>query len=129
MLDSATRAYATIPAQDLARAKAYYEEKLGLKPTEERPEGLIYETAGTQFLLFTSMGKANGEHTQFGWEVSDIESAVSTLRANGVVFEEYDFPGLKTVDGIADIEGERGAWFKDSEGNLLAIGESLGPKS
>jgi catechol 2,3-dioxygenase-like lactoylglutathione lyase family enzyme len=105
------------------RAKAYYEEKLGLKPTEERPDGCLYEMAGTRLLLFMSMGQANGEHTQFGWEVSDLDTSVKTLRSNGVVFEEYDMPGFKTVDGIADIDGQRGAWFKDSEGNLLAIGE------
>jgi hypothetical protein len=58
-----------------------------------------------------------------GWNVQDIETAVAELRSRGVVFEEYDLPGLKTVDGIAEIAGERGAWFKDSEGNLLAIGQ------
>ncbi len=129
MLDSATRGYATIPAQDLARAKAYYEEKLGLKPSEEGPDGLTYDVAGTKFLLFESRGKASGDHTQFGWEVADIDAAVTQLRANGVVFEEYDMPGFKTVDGIAEIDGERGAWFKDSEGNLLAVAEAMGPKS
>jgi hypothetical protein len=68
-----------------------------------------------------------------GWEVEDIEGTVRELRARGVVFEEYDFPGLKTVEGIADIEGnypskgsgERGAWFRDSEGNMLGIGQPL----
>jgi hypothetical protein len=68
-----------------------------------------------------------------GWEVDDIEATVRDLRARGVVFEEYDFPGLKTVDGIADIEGnypskgssERGAWFRDSEGNMLGLGQPL----
>ena len=68
-----------------------------------------------------------------GWEVDDIEETVRELRARGVVFEEYDFPGLETVDGIADIEGnypskgsgERGAWFRDSEGNMLGVGQPL----
>lgn len=124
MLES-FRVDATIPAQDLARARAYYEEKLGLKPAEERPDGLIYKmNDGSQFLLFPSSGKANGEHTQLGWDVSDLNSVVKELRSNGVVFEEYDMPDFKTVDGIAEIAGERGAWFKDSEGNLLAIGET-----
>ncbi len=118
------RVYATIPAQDLARAKAYYEEKLGLKPAEERSDGHYYECAeGTGFLLFDSTGQSNSSHTQLGWDVDDVEAAVKELQANGVVFEEYDMPGFKTENGIADINGAKGAWFKDSEGNLLAIGE------
>ncbi len=121
------KVYATIPAQDLDRARAWYEEKLGLKPASEDPEGLRYELAGgSGFLLFQSTGQASGTHTQLGFDVDDVEEVVGQLRSNGVVFEEYDLPGLKTVDGIADIEGERGAWFKDSEGNLLAVGERVG---
>lgn len=125
MLDNAKVA-ATIPAQQLDRARAYYDEKLGLKPTEERPEGLVYECGGGSFLLFPSSGEASGTHTQLSWAVDDLNAAVDQLRRNGVVFEEYDLPGFKTVDGIAEIEGERGAWFKDSEGNLLALGETTG---
>ena len=116
---------ATIPASDLERAKLFYAEKLGLKPAEERPEGLRYRCGGGEFLLFVSSGEASGAHTQMGWDVDDLEAAVSELRGNGLVFEEYDLPGFKTVDGIAEIAGEKGAWFKDSEGNLLAIGERL----
>lgn len=128
MLDSYP-GYAMIPAQDLDRARAWYEEKLGLKPSEEAPEGLRYEAAGTTaFMLFTSTGQASGTHTQFGWDVDDLDSLVQQLKSNGVVFEEYDFPGFKTVDSIAEIEGERGAWFKDSEGNLLAIGQNITKK-
>ena len=118
------RAYATLPVQDLARARAFYEEKLGLKPTDERPDGLVYELGeGDRFLLFPSSGQSNGSHTQFGWQVDDLENVVSQLRSNGLVFEEYDMPGFKTENGIAVIDGEKGAWFKDSEGNLLAIGQ------
>jgi hypothetical protein len=97
-----------------------------LKPVEERPEGLRYRCGGGELLLFESSGEASGAHTQLGWDVDDLEATVSELRANGVVFEEYHLPGLKTVEGIAEIAGEKGAWFKDSEGNLLAIGERLG---
>jgi predicted enzyme related to lactoylglutathione lyase len=68
-----------------------------------------------------SSGQPSGTHTQVGFAVDDVDAEVADLKAQGVKFEEYDFPGLKTVDGIAQIEGERGAWFKDSEGNLLAI--------
>lgn len=125
---SGSKVIATMPAQDLERAKSFYADKLELKPLEERPEGCIYECGGGQFLLFQSAGQASGDHTQLSWEVSDIDATVDRLRANGVVFEEYDIPGfMKTVNGIADVAGERGAWFKDSEGNLLAIGEPSKP--
>ena len=123
-----------IPAQDLQRARAFYSEKLGLEPSEERPGGLLYRCASGEFALFESSGAASGTHTQMGWEVDDIEATVAGLRGRGVEFEEYDEPGLVTHDGIADVIGnypskggigERGAWFRDSEGNLLAIGQPV----
>jgi catechol 2,3-dioxygenase-like lactoylglutathione lyase family enzyme len=123
-----------LPAQDLERTRAFYAEKLGLEPAEAREGGLRYVCAGGEFALFESAGAATGDHTQMGWEVEDLEATVRELRSRGVVFEEYDLPGLKTVDGIAEIEGnypskgtgERGAWFRDSEGNVLGIGQPVG---
>ena len=108
-------------------------EKLGLEPAEKREGGLRYVCAGGEFALFESAGSAAGDHTQMGWEVDDVEATVRELRSRGVVFEEYDLPGLRTVDGIAEIEGnypskgsgERGAWFRDSEGNMLGIGQPV----
>jgi predicted enzyme related to lactoylglutathione lyase len=117
--------YATIPAKDLERAKSFYADKLGLKPEQERPEGLRYRCGDGGFLLFESSGAASGDHTQLGWDVEDLDATVEELRGRGVVFEEYDLPGFRTVNGIAEIAGERGAWFKDSEGNLLALGEQI----
>jgi catechol 2,3-dioxygenase-like lactoylglutathione lyase family enzyme len=126
---------ARIPAQDLKRARSFYAEKLGLEPSEERPGGLLYRCADREFMVFESAGVASGGHTQMAWEVEDIEATVAELRARGVVFEEYDVPGLKTVDGIAEVAGnypskggvgERAAWFRDGEGNLLAIGQPIG---
>ena len=123
-----------LPAQDLERARRFYAEKLGLKPVEERPGGLKYRCKNGYFVLFESRGAASGEHTQMAWEIEDIETVVAELRKRGVVFEEYDLPGLKTVNGIADVSGnypssggigERGSWFRDSEGNLLAIGQPM----
>ena len=122
-----------LPVTDLERARRFYSEKLGLEPVEERPGGLRYRCGNGYFALFESTGKASGDHTQMGWEVANIETTVATLRARGVVFEEYDVAGLKTVNGIADIEGnypskgvgERGAWFRDSEGNLLGLGQPV----
>ena len=122
-----------LPVKNLERARNFYSEKLGLEPAEERPGGLCYRCGPGYFALFESAGAASGTHTQMGWEVVDIVATVATLRARGVVFEEYDLEGLKTVNGIAEIEGnypskgigERGAWFRDSEGNLLGIGQAV----
>jgi catechol 2,3-dioxygenase-like lactoylglutathione lyase family enzyme len=122
-----------LPARDLERARAFYSEKLGLEPAERREGGLRYVCEGGEFALFESAGSPAGDHTQMGWEVDDIQATVRALAARGVVFEEYELPGLRTVDGIAEIEGnypskgtaELGAWFYDSEGNMLAIGQSL----
>jgi catechol 2,3-dioxygenase-like lactoylglutathione lyase family enzyme len=124
---------ARLPAQDLERARRFYAQKLGLEPNEERPGGLLYRCAGGLFALFESSGVASGEHTQLAFEVEDIEVAVADLRRRGVQFEDYDVAGLRTVDGVAEVEGnypskgiaERAAWFHDSEGNLLAIGQPI----
>ena len=122
-----------LPTQDLERARRFYAEKLGLEPVEERPGGLKYRCGNGYFVLFESTGAPSGEHTQMEWEVDDdIEAVVAELRKRGVVFEEYDLPGLKTINGIAEVSGnypssggigERGSWFRDSEGNLLAVGQ------
>ena len=118
------RAAATLPAQDLERAKAFYRDKLGLSPAmEDGAFGLMYELAsGTGFGVFPSSGKPSGTHTQMAIEVEDVEAAVKDLQSKGVKFEDIDTPGLKTVNGIADFGGSKGAWFKDSEGNLIALG-------
>jgi predicted enzyme related to lactoylglutathione lyase len=114
---------AAIPAQDVKRARQFYEGKLGLKPTEEQPDGgATYQLGETGFVLFASTGKASGDHTQMALEVDDVESAVRALQANGVKFEEYDYPEFKSRDGIVAMpDGSKGAWLKDTEGNLIAI--------
>ena len=131
-LRDATKTATRLPAQDLDRARAFYAAKLGLEPADERPGGILYRVGDTEFALFASGGRATGDHTQMGFEVEDLAATVAELRARGVVFEEVDVPGLRTRDGIADIDGnypstgargERGAWFRDSEGNLLGVGQ------
>src|SRR2546430_753393 len=111
-----------------------YAEKLGLAPVEERPGGLRYRCGNGEFALFESAGAADGDHTQMAWEVDDLEETIAQLRERGVILEEYDVPGFETVNGIAEVEGnypskggvgEKAAWFKDSEGNLLAIGQAV----
>lgn len=117
-------AEATLPAQDLDRARTFYRERLGFTPISEGPVGIRFRLPdGTRFRLFRSAGAASGSHTQLAFMVDDIEAAVKDLKSRGLVFEQYDSPRLKTVDGIADIGYARAAWFKDSEGNLLGIGQ------
>jgi catechol 2,3-dioxygenase-like lactoylglutathione lyase family enzyme len=123
-----------LPAQDLGRARRFYAEKLGLEPAEERPGGLLYRCADGAFALYGSAGQSPGTFTQMAFEVDDLDAVVAELKRRGVVFDEVDVPGLKTIDGIAEVEGnypshggkgERAAWFRDSEGNLLGIGQPL----
>jgi catechol 2,3-dioxygenase-like lactoylglutathione lyase family enzyme len=122
-----------LPAQDLDRARTWYRDKLGLEPLEERDGGIRYVLGGTEFCLFLSQGGSDGSFTQMAFTVADIGSAVAELRDRGVVFEEYDGPGLATVNGIATIagnypskgSGELAAWFRDSEGNMIGLGETV----
>ena len=113
-----------IPAQDIKRARDFYEQKIGLKPSEVQPDGgVMYSTGDTGFLVFPSMGKPSGDHTQMAFEVGDVPGAVNELKSKGVKLEEYDYPNLKTVEGVADMGYAKAAWFKDSEGNLLGIAQ------
>ena len=117
--------YATLPAADLERAKGFYGEKLGLVPSSEQPGGIFYEVGSTRFLVFPTGGRASGQHTQMGFTVDDIDATVSELKSRGVVFEEYDFPGLKTLNSVATTGPIKAAWFRDSEGNLLGIAQFM----
>jgi len=114
---------AALPAQDIARARQFYEQKLGLKPTEVQPDGSArYQVGSASFLVFKSMGRASGDHTQMGLEVEDASSAASELQNAGVKLEEYDYPDFKSKNGVVEMpDGGKGAWFKDTEGNLVTI--------
>lgn len=133
MVLTEARAETRLPAQDLERARRWYAEKLGLEPAEERDGGLVYRCAAGVFCLFTSTGASDGGFTQLALNVADIETEVAELRTRGVEFEVYDIPGSPMLDGIVQIDnnypskgsGERGAWFRDSEGNLISLGQSL----
>ena len=123
MLNSAT-SHATVAVSDIGRARKFYEETLGFKPMDERSDGVRYQTGGgTWFLVYPSSFAGTAKSTYMSFEVSNLEEAVKELRGRGIVFEEYDMPGLKTVDGIAEIQGVKGAWFKDPDGNILSVGE------
>jgi catechol 2,3-dioxygenase-like lactoylglutathione lyase family enzyme len=112
---------AMIPVTDLARAKAFYTEKLGFKVIEEQDEGVQFESGGVRFDIYPTRVGAGAGATIAGWIVDNLDAEMEELRGRGVAFEDYDFPDLKTVNGVAEIEGFRGAWFKDSEGNVLAV--------
>jgi catechol 2,3-dioxygenase-like lactoylglutathione lyase family enzyme len=123
-----------IPVRDLGRAREWYSDMLGLEPSEERPGGLLYRLASCEFALFESVGTSPGTFTQMGFEVDDLKATVTALKERGVVFEDVDVPGLETVDGIAEVEGnypskgghgELAAWFRDLDGNMLGIGQPL----
>lgn len=115
-----------IPATDVARARRFYEQKVGLVPREEVAGGVVYECGNRSWVfLYPSAGAGTSKASQAFWQVDNVEAEVAELRARGVVFEEYDMPGLKTVNGIATAGGAKAAWFKDSEGNILAVIQSL----
>ncbi len=114
--------YPSLPAADLERARRFYAEKLELTPESEGAGGLWYRCGkDSRFSVFPSQGEASGTHTQAIWLVEDVESEVSALKARGVVFEEYDVPSPSTVNSIATVGPGKGAWFQDSEGNLLSL--------
>ena len=115
--------YAYLPAKDVARARRFYEQTLGFQP-KEVTAGVMYEFArGTGCFLYPTPNAGTSAASQAFWQVDDVEREVSELKAKGVTFEEYDMPGMK--DGIATAGGAKTAWFKDTEGNILAIVQRL----
>src|SRR6266850_7383043 len=115
-----------IPASNIARARRFYEEKVGLVPREEIAGGVVYECGNRSWIfLYPSGGAGTSKASQAFWQVADVEAEVAELRAKGVVFEEYNMPGLETVNGIATAGGNKAAWFKDTEGNILALIETV----
>jgi catechol 2,3-dioxygenase-like lactoylglutathione lyase family enzyme len=121
---SDTRAIPTIPASDMTTMRSFYVDTLGLKIQEERDDGIFFECAdGTAVMLFPSSGQASGTHTQMSFMSADFDADVADLRSRGVRFELFDMPGMTEVDGVYTGEGLRGVWFRDPEGNLLALTE------
>ena len=116
--------YAYIPARDMARARKFYEEKVGLKPKSENAGGVTYQFGkGTACFLYPTPNAGTSKASQAFWQVEDVEREVRELKGRGVKFEDYDMPGMK--DGIATAGGAKAAWFKDSEGNILALVQPL----
>lgn len=115
-----------LPVIDLDRARAFYEGCLGLEPGGLRPDGkFVYQVGGTTLALFPKPEGTKADHTALSFRVDDIVSSIGVLERAGVVFEDYDFPGLKTVDHVCVLGAEKAAWFKDTEGNYLCLHEDL----
>jgi catechol 2,3-dioxygenase-like lactoylglutathione lyase family enzyme len=122
-----------LPAQDLERARAFYRDKLGLEPVEERMGGLRYLCGPTEFHLFLSSGKPSGTSTQMGFEVEDLDATLATLRERGVTFERFEMPGFEAREETVTAPdnypskggGELGAFFYDSEGNLIGLAQPI----
>lgn len=118
--------HASLAAADLARARAWYADKLGWEPSVEPPGTLVYEVLGGAFTLFETPHAGTAKNTVLSWNVPDVSTEVTRLRERGVVFEEYDFGDYRTTDGVmADPQsGGKAAWFKDSEGNIVGLTSS-----
>jgi catechol 2,3-dioxygenase-like lactoylglutathione lyase family enzyme len=115
-----------IPTADVAKARKFYEGTLGLVPKEEYAGGVFYECGkGSVVFLYQSAGAGTSKASQAFWGVDDVEAEVAELKAKGVVFEEFDMPGAKTVNGIATGGGAKTAWFKDPDGNILAVSQRV----
>jgi catechol 2,3-dioxygenase-like lactoylglutathione lyase family enzyme len=120
LADSAVSA--GLPASDMARAKAFYEQTLGLPVVSDFEDSVMFACGdGTTMFVYPSQFAGTNQATAAGWQVGDIEAAMTELRGRGVAFEEYDMPGLKTVDGVATLGPTKSSWFKDTEGNILAL--------
>lgn len=114
---------AVLPAKDINRAKEFYRDKLGLESSDSLEEdSLLYRCGnGTGFLVYQTDNAGTAKNTQMGWETDNFDAEIEELRRRGVVFEDYDQPGLKTENGVASSDWGKSAWFLDSEGNILNI--------
>ena len=122
------QATAMLPAADFSRARAWYAEKLGIEPIEDYPNGMgaaYLLGGGLRAFLYPTPLAGTAEHTILSFRCSDLVADMAALRARGVVFLDYDLPGLKTVDGLATFGPVRNAWCRDSEGNILGLVEGM----
>ena len=116
-----------LPVKDLARARRFYEESLGLEPVGLKPDGkFVYRCGGTEIALFPKPEGTKAEHTAVSFQVRDIAASIKQLKSRGVKFADYDYPGLKTVEHVCVLGAEKAAWFEDPEGNILCLHEDIG---
>ena len=118
--------YSYIPVKDVTRARKFYEDKLGFKPKQEVAGGVVYEFGErTACFMYPTPNAGTSQASQAFWQVEDVEREVAELKARGVRFEDYDMPGMKTEGGISTAGGAKAAWFRDTEGNIMAVIQSL----
>ena len=118
--------YAYFPAKDIERARRFYEDKVGLKPQQEIAGGVVYAFAnGTEAFLYVTPNAGTSQASQAFWSVEDVDAEIEAMKARGVTFEDYDMPGEKSRSGAITAGGAKAAWFKDSEGNIMALVQTL----
>lgn len=116
-----SRTYPVLPAEDLARARAFYHGTLGLE-VEDMPGGqFLVHAGGDSSVLVYETSHTTAHNTAAVFVVDDLSATMSDLRTHGVCFEDYDLPGLKTIEGVAETPMGSSAWFTDSEGNIIAV--------
>ncbi len=119
--------YVYLPAKDVARARRFYEEQLGFRPKEEIAGGVAYAFGGgTAAFLYPTPNAGTSRASQAFWQVDDVDREIAELKRRGVVFENYDMPGERSASGAVTAAGAKAAWFKDTEGNILAIIQDVG---
>jgi predicted enzyme related to lactoylglutathione lyase len=114
-----------LPVSDLQRARSFYEKVVGLTPKHEYAGGVIYECGGVEVFMYPTSNAGTNKASQAFWQVADVEAEVTELKSRGVVFEEYDMPGIEMKNSIVTAGGAKTAWFKDTEGNILALSQRL----
>jgi catechol 2,3-dioxygenase-like lactoylglutathione lyase family enzyme len=125
MFENAT-CFAVLPASDLARARSFWHDVFGLDPVDDGfEEGAeMYELGGVKVLVYETQFAGTAQNTALGIDTNDFDADMAALKSKGVTFNDYDLPGVTTVDGVIEMGGMRTAWFNDSEGNIIALGES-----
>jgi catechol 2,3-dioxygenase-like lactoylglutathione lyase family enzyme len=123
MLGNAT-VYATIAVKDMEAAKTFYGQKLGLSQVDENPGGVMYRSGDSKLFVYQSEFAGTNQATCASWDVTDLEAVVSDLKQKGITFEQYDMPGATREGDIYVMGGEKAAWFKDPDGNIIAVSSS-----
>ncbi|WP_139417600.1 VOC family protein [Agromyces laixinhei] len=122
MFESA-QVYAVLPASDLERAKRWWKTVFDIDPVDDSPGGVMLRLGPTPVLVYETQFAGTAQNTALGIDTDDLDRDMATLRDRGVTFNEYDLPGVKTENGVIDEGGMRTAWFDDSEGNIIALGQ------
>lgn len=120
--------FPSLPSIDLQRSKEFYAGKLGLAIIKESAGGVLFGAGDNTKLYVYKRGPSKADHTLASFNVKDLEETIAELLEAGIVFEQYNFPGLKTDEkgiAISKEEGEKAAWFKDPDGNILAVNQEL----